>query len=574
MAMGLLVESPRVDAAEPEGCTLGWFVVEGDPLLDDTTTAAETGSVVRVGRHVVGSDSVHGRVVSLVGDEVAVEGICPPTQAQVVRKRKQVKLRASWDGCGAIAGPVRLRATIDAATCDTMRGKIAAKKFKPKRARFTATRSLGSPQDCTEDDTFNVIQQKIFGAKGCRVASCHGEFEAGALDLRAGAAHFSLVDQPASTPGAAGEMLVVPGDPDRSFLWRKLAGLLDEDEGEQMPATGAAPLDALELELVRSWIEAGAPAVGRLAEAPCLPHALFEPAPALEPPSGGYQIYFEGPELAPGEEMEGCMWIEAPNEVPFAVGKWEYSLNPGSHHFAIAEHSRGPTPTLHEFVPGDVACVQRGGRIDGVTISGAPEAPYFVDAFPAGVGDTIQPRQVIGINPHYFNEFDVPVRMKGWINMHPVTGTFQREAETLFSGPGTLDGLSVYNILVEPFETGTLRLRMTNTLAEPMHIFHMSSHQHQRGTHFTAWNPAGDKIFENFDWAHPAILNFDDPYVLAPGEYIDYQCEWDNGVSREVRRCGDSVADAGCTPGDPIPLRFGLTSQDEMCYLVGFYYLE
>lgn len=115
---------------------------------------------------------------------------------------------------------------------------------------------------------------------------------------------------------------------------------------------------------------------------------------------------------------------------------------------------------------------------------------------------------------------------------------------------------------------------MTNTLTEPMHIFHMSSHQHQRGTHFTAWNPAGDEIFENFDWAHPAILNFEDPYVLEPGEYIDYQCEWDNGVSREVRRCGDSAVDAGCTPGDPVPLRFGLTSQDEMCYLVGFYYLE
>lgn len=157
MAMGLLVGPSSVAAAEPEGCALGWFVVEGDPLLDDTTTAAQAGSGVRIGRHVVGSDSVHGRVVSLVGDEVAAEGICPPTRAQVVRKRKQVKLRASWDGCGAIAGTVRLRATIDAATCGTMRGKVAAKKFKPKRARFTATRTLGNPQDCTEDDTFNVI---------------------------------------------------------------------------------------------------------------------------------------------------------------------------------------------------------------------------------------------------------------------------------------------------------------------------------------------------------------------------------------------------------------------------------
>ena len=46
-----------------------------------------------------------------------------------------------------------------------------------------------------------------------------------------------------------------------------------------------------------------------------------------------------------------------------------------------------------------------------------------------------------------------------------------------------------------------------------MRIFHVSSHQHQRGTHFTAWDSGGEKIFENYDWAHPAILEFDDdPY--------------------------------------------------------------
>src|SRR5690606_11821742 len=135
-----------------------------------------------------------------------------------------------------------------------------------KRKKFRASRSLGDPRNCSEEDTFSVIQQRIFAAKGCRVASCHGNAEAGGLDLRAASAHFSLVDKPATTVGAAGEMRVVPGDVEASFLWRKLTGALEVDEGLRMPATGASSLDALELELVRSWIAAGAPAVGRVAE--------------------------------------------------------------------------------------------------------------------------------------------------------------------------------------------------------------------------------------------------------------------------------------------------------------------
>jgi hypothetical protein len=199
-------------------------------------------------------------------------------------KRKRTKVRATWDACDGIEGKVKLRASIAAADCGQMKGRVKAKKAQPKRQRFTATRALGNPEDCVDEDTFLQIQQKVFGAKGCRVSTCHGEFTQAGLDLRYGAAHVSLVDQPATTPGADGQMLVTPGDPDASFLWRKLSGALDADEGDRMPAAGTSPLDALELELVRAWIAAGAPAVGRLAEAPCLPHPLFEPAAPLAPP--------------------------------------------------------------------------------------------------------------------------------------------------------------------------------------------------------------------------------------------------------------------------------------------------
>lgn len=55
--------------------------------------------------------------------------------------------------------------------------------------------------------------------------------------------------------GSPGNTLVIPGDPDNSYLVRKLEGGPDI-AGDQMPPGGA--LDAERLQLVRDWIEAGA----------------------------------------------------------------------------------------------------------------------------------------------------------------------------------------------------------------------------------------------------------------------------------------------------------------------------
>lgn len=565
--------APQLASAAPAGCELGWYVVDGAALLERETASTAGAAQVRHAAHASGT-STHGRVVSLARGQVSIEGLCSATAATVKHKRGKTKVQVSWDACSGVAGPIKLRATIDASDCVAMRGKVSGRRGGAKRQRFRAARTLGDPEDCTEEDTFALVQRQVFGAKGCRVAACHGDAMSGGLDLRYGAAHFTLVDQPASATGAAGKMRVVPGDPDASFLWQKLTGALGEDEGLPMPAAGGAALDALELELVRRWIAGGASAVGRVDDAPCLPHAQFEPAQPLAPPPGGYQIHFVGPELQPGEELEGCVWVQTPNPTDFAVGRWEYSINPGSHHFAVWEHERGALPELDVFDPTDLACLKRGAPLDGRTLTGSPESPYFVERYPPGVGRVIAGRQVIGLNPHYFNEFDVPIRVEGWINMHPVAGGLVHPVETLFSSTAPFEGNTAFSIFVPPFETGSLRLRMVNTLGTPMRIFHVSSHQHMRGTQFTAWDSSGTRIFENRDWAHPAILTFADPLTLAPNDHIDFECEWDNGVTRPVRRCGDSPSDAGCVPGEPRAVTFGVTAQDEMCFLVGFYYAD
>jgi hypothetical protein len=558
---GVLAGGVVANGATPTAqCSVGRYLVDGGDLFEGGVQP----------KHLTG-DTGHGGTVSLVGDRVSIEGVCPETQARLKAGRTRTKVTAKWTNCAGF-GLVRLVGALRGEGCDALQGRIIARKPRFKR-RFQASRMLGDPTDCVAEDTFMQLQRRVFG--GCRVSTCHGSTVSGGLDLRVGAAHFNLVDQPAtnSAAAAAGKKRVVPGDPDASFLWQKLVGHLEPDEGERMPSTGREPTE-LELEMLRAWIAEGAPQVGVVESAPCLPPREFVPAEPLLPPPGGYQIVFEGPTLAPGEEGEGCMWIEAPFAEDFVVGTFEYSLNPGTHHFAMWEHARGPDPVLNVFDPDDLACLSQGARPDGVTISGAGETPYFVDDYPAGAGRRLTGGMYIGINPHYYNEFDSPIQEKIWINLHPVVGPLEHEVQTLLSTPARLGSENSYSFEVPAFSTATHRLRYTNTSGVPLQIFELSSHQHQRGTRFTAWNSSGTRIFENFDWAHPAILDFDTPLALAPNDWIEFECEWDNGLTRPVRRCGDSVNDTGCMPGEPVDIGFGVTAQDEMCFLTGFYWTD
>lgn len=105
------------------------------------------------------------------------------------------------------------------------------------------------------------VQAEVFDV-GCTVQSCHSSTaRAGDLVLEADRAQAELVDVPAVQPKAAAEGLVrvVPGDPQASFLLTKCTAPLAADYGEVMPWGNPDGLDADKLELLRRWIEAGAP---------------------------------------------------------------------------------------------------------------------------------------------------------------------------------------------------------------------------------------------------------------------------------------------------------------------------
>ncbi|RMF61073.1 MAG: hypothetical protein D6746_06025 [Bacteroidetes bacterium] len=98
--------------------------------------------------------------------------------------------------------------------------------------------------------------QNIFTAS-CALSGCHtGTFPPQGLNLSAGQAYGNLVGVPSQEDPSLNR--VEPGDPDRSYLYLKITGA-PGIRGGRMPL-GRDPLPQAQIDLIRAWIEAGAPA--------------------------------------------------------------------------------------------------------------------------------------------------------------------------------------------------------------------------------------------------------------------------------------------------------------------------
>ncbi len=126
-----------------------------------------------------------------------------------------------------------------------------------------------APADDSPIPTYEKDIKPLF-AKRCTV--CHRASKRSMLDISAGLALDSLESILA---GSARDKVIVPGKAPQSELVRRLA---DPDEDRRMPLQDE-PLSSSQQELVRRWIDAGAPR--GTAQAPAGKAALAEPRRAL-----------------------------------------------------------------------------------------------------------------------------------------------------------------------------------------------------------------------------------------------------------------------------------------------------
>lgn len=105
---------------------------------------------------------------------------------------------------------------------------------------------------------FSEIQVKVL-TPSCALSGCHNEAsKKGGLILVEGQSFAEMVDVPAQQAGALadGKILVIPGDPDNSYLIQKLEGP-ESGEGLEMPP-GARVISDAAILAIREWVAQGA----------------------------------------------------------------------------------------------------------------------------------------------------------------------------------------------------------------------------------------------------------------------------------------------------------------------------
>ena len=142
------------------------------------------------------------------------------------------------------------------------------------RLRLTCVPAAADLNGCSASTlfggTFDRIQKQVFSAS-CAVGTCHdSESMTGGLLLEPGAAYSNLVDQTPSNGVAAGLgwKRVTAGDASSSFLYHKITNDLRvaNDLGKRMPRPPGRPMLPGSLqEIIRLWIQAGAPQTGWVA---------------------------------------------------------------------------------------------------------------------------------------------------------------------------------------------------------------------------------------------------------------------------------------------------------------------
>ncbi len=487
--------------------------------------------------------------------------------------------------------------------------------------------------DCPSASTFEHIAEIVFKTGCAAAAACHtGATAAGGLnldinDIGAAALHDELVAEAASSAGAGalGMARILPGDSglgtasSQSLLYEKL--LLANSEldalctaggqaaaclGQKMPP-GSDLYSTGKLDLLKTWIEAGAPFDGWIAGATCgepedIWSAVDPPAPPA--PGEGFQMHFISPEdytLAPGEEFEGCQWVQLPETVTedWYIERVEIVANTGTHHVLLWEDIVDASPSVPAavptaFDPNDLACTKnfgfkifRIGTQDSESTMTMPENSSF----------KISAGQMFGWNPHYVNHFNVDIYPETYVNFYGSTTPTTAAANMVFPGETTFS--------IPPGEAGIGGVaQYTNNSGNGQCMFAITSHQHRRGIGLkiwdsepSDWNDLSSLIYYASDWDHPEVLKTDPPLHLPAGDSLWFQCEWDNGVLNDVtRRCrifGENSAgpdqcgflndrvcftDADCPLGPTYgvcrdcDLNFGVLSEDEMCFMVGYYY--
>jgi len=428
--------------------------------------------------------------------------------------------------------------------------KMNMEKFRPTKQAvasllmgLTLTGLLTSP-GCKKEEgraDFEIIQDEIL-TPNCAFSGCHAStndatYTQHKLILSAGSSYDALMNKSPQHPTALsnGWLLVKPGEVDKSFLFHKItceSGHHSGNIGAPMPTSSAVD-DAILKD-----------------SAAC--QLTVEPLPPPAPGTG-FQMTIDPFELPKNFEREVFVRKNTPNSDTLFVNRIQLRGGTNSHHFvAYTFRNENLLPAqnsvrdLRDPVTGVLNQATILEMQNHIFLGGGTDVNTDV-TLPPGTAIKVKPNLPIDLNAHYFNFTNLVLQGRNYVNFYTVPrSSVQNEVKML-----DLNNLEIY---IPPFTRRTITKNFTfPTLTR---VVMLTSHFHKYGEKFVIkifGGPRnGEIIYTNTDWEHPLTKSFSTPIILQPGE----------GLTSEVTYYNTSSVAVG----------FGLTSQDEMNIIFGYYY--
>jgi hypothetical protein len=257
------------------------------------------------------------------------------------------------------------------------------------------------------------------------------------------------------------------------------------------------------------------------------------------------QLRLEPFQIAAGREREIFQIIDPGFTEEVVVNRIDVHMKEKSHHFILYtwnDRGRVPGPGHRELLSSTGVGTGARGFVVGA------QSSFESFQFPEGTGIPFAAGTVFDFNSHYLN-LDGEETLLGEVYVN------------LFFAPA---GEPVRRIVSDIYGPTALHIPPGQTVSSggtwpaggvpaERHIHSLSSHMHRHGDFFEATlvrqDGASEEIYESANWDDPVFKVFDPPLVLQRGDRLRFSCTHTNH-DRDV------------------PIRWGFTSEDEMCFLL------
>jgi hypothetical protein len=266
----------------------------------------------------------------------------------------------------------------------------------------------------------------------------------------------------------------------------------------------------------------------------------------LHAPARGVQARLSPIEIAPGSEREVCQLVTLSNRRALDVDRLSVAMPSGadhsSHHFAMFLYDGDDEGTE----PIDsVGCVGVGKQFVSPILAFV-QRPRQRIRFPSGVGVRLRPHQRLLLNAHYINAGTEPLTIDVAANFRTARRSLRHHARSF--------QLGTLRINVPAGEEGSASASWATPF--PMNVVWLSTHSHKHTTTVEVdrirAGVQGERELTTLSYAEPHVNLYTHPLRLEAGDGFRWTCNYRNETTRL--------------------LQFGVTSDDEMCFTVGFFY--